>query len=830
MIDDISKTMHSGCFVRAAFGLIDPDAGIGLFNGTDEGEEIRRGGSIPALSPLPYSASVAQFSGFPGNGSYMYMHTYFPGALDERRDSNLRRYKEVATAANFLVTDDNGQPLPVNATAFAYSARGQWMVTESPGRSLVRVNLATYAVLPFAPSYFMTNNPYATHSASMAITEDGRYAAAASNEYKTMKVYDLRNCSNTTGSGVLTPKNCPSYDYWPYIKAQVTGTLQRISQVRFVSDSLISFTATTTTGTDSYLLSPQGPITSLIPYLGLGDSYASGQGAWNYIAGTDTAINKCHLSVHAYPLRLNGDVFGNRGHSVACSGARLRDIGSQSPDYIGQAGDHRTTRSRQADGSETAILHDFTPGYLAQQDFVRAYQPGVITIEIGGNDVGFKDMMLRCASPVASVRPPATNPSDCYTTYEDRLEVAQTIDSTYANWVTLFSQLHKQAPAARIYVIGYPHIVSPVAKCSLNAPLSGPDIAFARDVTLYLNSVILKATQAAGVTYVDIADALKGHELCSGQAALPAVNGVTAGTDAMGVLGQESFHPTAFGHELIEQAVLKATRNFAAPSPAPHPTESPPTVSDNNPLLQAPRSGRAITQVMTSDDMTTSHIVRGSTLPITITGATYGLRPNSDFTVIIGSTAVGNVHSSSAGDINGATVVPAESPPGNQPVSVTGPGQNGDPVTVVEVVYIGHSGEDFDDDGIPNFSDSCPTTTNANIDEDGDGIDDVCDTSVGATANPPVQQPGGRPEGAASIQSFQATASPQQAAGMAVAPTLRTRLFSGDTPSAQSRSRDVATSSLIAWRAPGCFLWYVWLGVLIGVIVFTGSCRHYANK
>ena len=42
----------------------------------------------------------------------------------------------------------------------------------------------------------------------------------------------------------------------------------------------------------------------LTNYVALGDSYQSGEGAGDYLAGTDTDANKCHRSVHAYPQRL----------------------------------------------------------------------------------------------------------------------------------------------------------------------------------------------------------------------------------------------------------------------------------------------------------------------------------------------------------------------------------------------------------------------------------------------------------------------------------------------------------------------------------------------
>ncbi|MDB5169968.1 MAG: hypothetical protein JWN82_364 [Candidatus Saccharibacteria bacterium] len=702
LIDDLSKRLRQGCFVQSAIGLIDPDQSVAIFTGTDEGELIKFGGQSAALSILPYSASVGRFGGFPGMGTYMYLYTYFPGALQSEGIPQYGRYKSVVSQPNFVVTDEAGQPLPVNSQALGYAPRGQWMVTESPGNALVRINLADFSILPFGKSFDTPGMPFAGHTASLAVTGDGRYAAVASTEFSSFKVYDLAACT--------TPKACPAHDYWQYVKTQIGSNLSRISQVSFVRDDLISFNATNGSQTNSYLLAPSGQITSLLPYLGLGDSYASGQGAWNYLAGTDTAVNHCHQSAHSYPLRLDG-------RSVACSGARSRDIINQSANYSGQVSDHRSAKSREADGSETSILHDFTPGYLAQQAFVTAYQPGVITIQIGGNDVGFKDMLLRCVSP-----------GDCYQTYEDRLEAEQTIAHNYSKWVDLFRQLQKTAPAARLYALGYPQIVTTGGKCGLNVHLTPGDIDFARQVTAYINGVIQKAAAAAGVQYVDVSSALAGYELCSSAAGNVAVNGVTAGNDTLGVLGQESFHPTAFGHELIEQAIRRATHNFAnTPKLASNPGQAVPAPSGSDPLLQAPRSGRPVKTISPASGMTSSG-VKGGSVTIDLVGADYGLRPNTTYTVQIGQTTTSPAQTDSQGDIQTTVPIPPAVNPGIQPVVVSGLSQGEDPVTITDTTYVGHSPTDYDGDDVPNPQDSCPLVVNSGSDDDHDNLDDTCDS------------------------------------------------------------------------------------------------------
>jgi lysophospholipase L1-like esterase len=691
---DLTKKMHSGCFTPTAFGLVDQASSMVIFNGTDEAEPLYIGGQPAAMSVLPYSGSLATFGGFPGNGSYMYLYKNVLSKLHTGGTFLGSSYPELDSLPDFTVPDPQGRPLPVNPTALAYSARGQWMVTESPTRSLVRVNLATYTVLPFAPSYYMPLNPFAGHSASMAITESGRYTAAASNEFNTFKVYDLKSCHSPNATDPLLPQSCESFNYWPYIRSQVTGTLQSISQVKFIDDTVIGFTARTSTGTEHYLLSPNGLIRSLIPYLGTGDSYASGQGAFNYLTGTDTASNKCHLSAKSYPHLLSADVFGGRGRSVACSGARIHDIGDSTSGYTGQSSEQKSAAEREADGSEIPILHDFSSGFIAQHRFVGQYRPKVLTVQIGGNDIGFGNVLLRCLKP-----------GGCYNSYEDRLEIAQTIDRTYKRWVQLYSQLQTESPETLVYAIGYPQIFSTNAQCGLNAPVTLYDISFARDVTNYLNSVIEKAARAAGANYIDISDALKGSELCSGAAAV-AINGLTAGNDTY-VLGQESFHPNALGHQMIEQTILQKTKNFAVARQKPLPAQPAPEALPTEPLLNAPKTGRNVAVTAPSPDLIKGDPVRGGVVNVEVS-STAGLKPNTTYQIILETTgSIGSIVTNIGGSGTATVVIPGNATPGPKQVSVEGNNQNNQPIKITDVIYV----RDKPSDQIPTNSLNAPSTT-----------------------------------------------------------------------------------------------------------------------
>src|SRR6266404_7242459 len=145
-------------------------------------------------------------------------------------------------------------------------------------------------------------------------------------------------------------------------------------------------------------------------YLALGDSYISGEGAFQYLQGTDTANNQCHLSLISYPLLIGQALNYDAYHSVACSGATTDDIVNASNTYSGQLV-HKAPRQSYSNNEIDSVLSNFQPGYIDQLDFVKQYQPKVVTVSIGGNDIGFSDRLRSCLVS-----------GTCYSTYEDRLE------------------------------------------------------------------------------------------------------------------------------------------------------------------------------------------------------------------------------------------------------------------------------------------------------------------------------------------------------------------------------------------------------------------------
>jgi lysophospholipase L1-like esterase len=727
------NNVQSGCFTPTAFGLFDSDDRVVIFNGTDEGLPLYSYISSEVLEPWPQALGLLTLDASNYGGAYLGMYKNPVLAMTNQRDNSGRlTAKTMGAPHDFSFKDPSGQLLRVNPQTISFSDNGSWMVAETLEGSFVRINLATLAMTAFAQSFGSPGSP-ALLKSQVTISDDGRFVAIGNNTDTSLNVYDLSTCDGVING--LTAQNCRSHNYWSFVGQHIPG-LQSLRHIKFVSEGLVSFEAVAsgTSASGVYELAPDGDIASLTEYMGLGDSYTSGEGAFDYSPGTDTDDDKCHLSVNSYPLLLARDLFGTgSGHSVACSGAIINDIVDSADDYRGQVkGGASFAELSGMPATLGAIQSDFSPGYLAQYRFVQQYQPAVVTVSIGGNDIGFGDILQNCVEPHVSLN---SSGQTCYGTYESREEIMRLVDRTVPRWIALYRQLQSVDPGVRLYAIGYPSIASDSGSCGVNVRLSKDELTFSNELIDYLDDDIAQAAAAAGVPYVDISQALVGHRLCEASGGDIAMNGLTAGNDSgafgIDVLGRESYHPNALGQELIEQAILRQTANLSSGTAA---KSDPP---DPNSLLDMPKSGASLYNLVPDDTVIDPLLRPGDSYSVRINGARDGLEPNSSYSVRLdGATGPSRaaVTSDVTGDIATSFTLTAGTTPGGHTIDITGTDQAGEPVDITQPVYIGKFG-DADGDGVPDGSDSCPYVINSGQDTDHDGIDDACDPVIEDSAS-----------------------------------------------------------------------------------------------
>ena len=709
---------------------------------------------IPSLDPSIALASVEA----PTIGNYIAVYHHLSKSTMQLTPSYGQgsHYEVSAKPDAVLRNPVTGGPLQINTMDVVFSANGEWMLINMPKVGLARVNMTDLSVKLFTsaiePVWFLGMD-----SPPMAISDDGRYVAANADPrgVGNLKMYDLSTCDDQLNVPANQNSYCAGKNIWEGRKLDGERVGQGLldeqpgmehpTHLRFINDDSLSFSAdydATSGGVHkaaTFVATAPGGVEHKLGLLGMGDSYISGQGAFDYREGTDTDNNGCHLSDLSYPSILGKEDFDSY-NSVACSGAVTRNV-SQNVDtkatintYIGQVKDKIEEQNRDKQN----ILANFLPGYIYQQEFASTYLPEAILLSVGGDDVGFANIVKSCVANSGG--------GTCYDTYEDRAELLNEINGVYSKLVNTYKTLREQSGGARLYAVGYPQIAKPGGDCGLNVHLNGDEVTFSARLIDYLDSVVQRAAQTAGVVYVDTQHAFDGHRLCEAPAGESAMNGFTVGNDAgitidghvINFIGAESYHPTALGYRLLADTIAKATKNLAASMPGPT-AYAAPVLDPSLPILQdVPRTGRAMKRVANDPAIADDFVVRGAAQQVAVNGAELQLQPGSPYQVVLHSDPIVLDEGGVDEDGNVATTVhiPTDVAPGYHVLHVYGKDMAGDDVDIQKILYVAASVDDYDGDGTANEANACMLLPLSHQDVDQDGIDDACDPAITPASSP----------------------------------------------------------------------------------------------
>ncbi|MDQ3877622.1 MAG: SGNH/GDSL hydrolase family protein [Actinomycetota bacterium] len=282
-----------------------------------------------------------------------------------------------------------------------------------------------------------------------------------------------------------------------------------------------------------------------INYVAMGDSYSSGEGVEPYFSDSATpefspVLNKCHRSQRAYSQLFHAPFSSDRMiddalsvHFIACSGARTYNV------LAGGTGQYDE------------------PPQLAQ-GFVND-RTSLVTITIGGNDVGFKSALEWCTvlSCLDSWLPaPSRDPVESLRTW-----LSEKVQSQgFLDQLTLtLEAIRFDAPNATIVVSGYPRLFPETQveqlTCVKLAPLAGEE-DFLNYLGYQLDFAIEKAAARAGVYYNDVQVPFAGHSICgsagewiSGYTVPDLIPNPLPGPGHLfpPLVGSGSFHPNAEG-------------------------------------------------------------------------------------------------------------------------------------------------------------------------------------------------------------------------------------------------------------------------------------------
>lgn len=633
---------------------------------------------------------------------------------------------------DFELRAPDGALVPVRTGGLKFSPDGEWMVFKHyyAGKATwARLNLETYEVISFATP---VQDYYAVHN---AISNDGRYVAMYE-PMSNLRIYDLERCEASTNR--LVSRQCAFIDVYDQVKTKLGVSEIQFRNLEFKGSRSISLYIGSKKATEptwrygEYTLRYGEEITTN-GYLAMGDSFSSGEGAYDYrpetdFYKTDRNYNLCHQSRSSYPYVLNKTVGFEWFGSVACSGAEREHI-MDSP------------QARIDAVNNDAIYSNFLPGYLGQMSFLdikSSPSPQVVTLTITGNDIGFGDILSACVHPL-------DHAYACYTDRSKREKLANLIESQIKPLTELLGGIKERngRDDLRLYMIGYPKIFKPSGKCGWNADMTDHELEFADALADYLNSAIETAAKNAGARYVEVADALmdvaggRDYRLCGDQQSL-AVNGlVLRGTTSKKPekpYYQESFHPNFLGHALLAHMINSRTDGLSQAMPA----QATPiyTVDSSFRIALVGDDQRLVEKSNDSYDFSTApgFVVRGDTLNFSDEKPRTDVSPGSKVTFELHSTPVklGEGAVDADGNITGSVTIPMGVTPGYHEIHALYSNFFGEHVDRYRIVFVAASHDDYDDDGVPNASDPCSIGAQSGVDEDEDGIDDACDDEYAA--------------------------------------------------------------------------------------------------
>lgn len=496
-----------------------------------------------------------------------------------------------------------------------------------------------------------------------------------------------------------------------------------------------------------------------LDYLALGDSYSSGEGDTeinpktnkkHYRAWTDNEEDpendkpreKCHLSTRSYPYKLATGMnltFDNTKEwdSVACSGAQTYDIDSKnSNNYEGQGrggryiffsngGEPRLKGYSNKEALKAQALNDFIPGRQKQIEFVKKYKPKAVTLTMGGNNVDFGGRLASCA-----IYPNST----CDTAKEQgRKDLGKQIKKQFSNLTNLYKEIKIASLGVKVYILGYPQIITDGQNDSCPANTAGLDWDERKVIVAgywYMNQVIKTAAKKEGVQYIDVSQALNGHRLCENSPSY--ATGVVAGAFSKDER-QESFHPNAVGNSAIANAVWDAVDSQSLVDYTAYPStgaDEDLTEADipDSAYLQTdnPPASNKEQKSIASDDIT-----RSSSSLVSLQA--YSLAPASTATLTLHSNPVslGSVTADSEGGLSTNITIPNTVPVGYHTLTVSGETYSGEAIEYEQTILVkGENSNDIDDDAIADNVDKCLFVPAANQDADFDGIDDACDPDI----------------------------------------------------------------------------------------------------
>ncbi|MEU4875982.1 SGNH/GDSL hydrolase family protein [Streptomyces sp. NPDC021608] len=245
-------------------------------------------------------------------------------------------------------------------------------------------------------------------------------------------------------------------------------------------------------------------------YAALGDSYTSGP----FIPRQVDA--DCARSDHNYPSLVAARLRTAAFKDVSCGGATTENMWKPQ----GTNGPQLDAVNRDSD---------------------------LVTVQIGGNDIGFGAIIATCAQ--VAPQDPAGDPCRRHYGASGVDELTVTIAKTAPKIARVLRAVHERAPRARVLLVGYPDLLPDDGSgCAPSVPFATGDFPYLRDTGKRLNLMLRLVALWNRAEYVDTYGPTVGHDMCTS----PAVRWIEPLRPASPAAPA---HPNAKGEEAMAGAV-----------------------------------------------------------------------------------------------------------------------------------------------------------------------------------------------------------------------------------------------------------------------------------
>ncbi|MFC9589312.1 SGNH/GDSL hydrolase family protein [Streptomyces sp. NPDC056944] len=296
------------------------------------------------------------------------------------------------------------------------------------------------------------------------------------------------------------------------------------------------------------LVAAQSATAADYQWVALGDSYTAGV---IQAAGDTFEIPRdgCERTDQSYPQVIDRDLSGLiELTNVSCGAATIEDVTSHAQEPIG--------RSIPGRPDPDAPF----PAVPPQSEVVKA-DTDVITVGVGGNTLGFADILFKCVELGQGTSGAGTPCKD-----ELAASIPAKLTKVATDYDQMLAKLHEKGPKAKILALGYPTVIpKDTSKCRFNNihqffSITPGDLDWLRtDVLEPLNKAIEKSAGTQdSATFVDLYESSANHSVCD------------AGKWVEGILDSDNrmtlVHPNARGHRNAADHVTSAILNAIAPS------------------------------------------------------------------------------------------------------------------------------------------------------------------------------------------------------------------------------------------------------------------------